>query len=395
MQRTIRLKLHPSDIQAVALEGTTKLFTGAYNLGIDIAWQTGITNHIKLHYAAFRSIRDAFPDLVCDLACEARKKAAETARSAKGYEKAGHKVSKPNSKRCPPRFNHHTLKVDWGEKTVRMSTVSGRQMIAFSLPEYVKKFIHGKVTTTDLILKKSGWWLNVSVKLDAPICEPTSGAIGIDLGIVHPAVSDRAQFFGKRAWVAVDRRLFELRRKLEAAGTKSARKHLRKLSGRQRRFRLDCDHVVSKQIVATVEPGGSIVIENLTGIRKPKKRKGALHQKKKLNKRMHNWSFAQLSSFIRYKAEDRGCTVVLVSPEHTSQTCSRCGFISQNNRPSRSVFSCGQCGYRLNADLNAAKNILAKYRAAIGIPSGGGLPVNQPIVSKPLVLGTSCLTAMS
>ncbi|PZR95782.1 MAG: hypothetical protein DLM69_11480 [Candidatus Chloroheliales bacterium] len=81
----------------------------------------------------------------------------------------------------------------------------------------------------------------------------------------------------------------------------------------------------------------------------------------------------------------------MIDPRHTSQTCSRCAFQHRNNRTSQSVFHCKQCGYQLNADLNASYNIRAKYiLASGGTSAAGGLPVNQPIVSVPVrALGTS------
>ena len=82
-------------------------------------------------------------------------------------------------------------------------------------------------------------------------------------------------------------------------------------------------------------------------------------------RRLHSWSFAQLYSFLEYKAEARGIEVVKVDPRHTSQTCSRCGYQHRSNRRSQSLFLCRQCGYQLNADYNAAKNIREKYIASL------------------------------
>ena len=135
-------------------------------------------------------------------------------------------------------------------------------------------------------------------------------------------------------------------------------------------------HVLSKQIVAAAKPGSTIVLENLKDIRKRMKAKRRTPTKR----RMHSWPFASLTMKIAYKAEERGCTVVAVDPRHTSQRCSCCGHTARNNRRSQSIFMCRQCGYQLNADLNGARNIAAKYRAGEGISPAGGLR-NQPIVS--------------
>jgi IS605 OrfB family transposase len=180
-------------------------------------------------------------------------------------------------------------------------------------------------------------------------------------------------------WKAIEGRLFYLKRQLQRKGSKSAKRHLRKVRGKQARFRRDCDHVLSKQIVRSASPGATIVLENLTDIRKRSK----IRKQTKTSRRVHSWSFAQIKSFVAYKAEGRGCTVAGVDPRHTSQTCSCCGHVARNNRRSRGRFVCRVCGFELHADLNAARNIAAKYHASEGRSLAGGLPVNQPIVSVP------------
>jgi len=146
--------------------------------------------------------------------------------------------------------------------------------------------------------------------------------------------------------------------------------------------RKDADHVLSKQIVQSASPGATIVLENLKDIRKRTKQSKKSTKQRRAKRRMHSWPFASLKTKIEYKAEERGCTVVAVDPRHTSQLCSCCGHTARTNRRSQSAFKCRQCGYHLNANLNAARNIAAKYRAGGGISLTGGLR-NQPIVSDP------------
>jgi putative transposase len=74
---------------------------------------------------------------------------------------------------------------------------------------------------------------------------------------------------------------------------------------------------------------------------------------------MYSWAFRQLVDFVEYKAERAGVLVVFVDPRGTSKTCSRCGHSSRSNRPDQSHFRCVSCGYQMNADLNAARNIAA------------------------------------
>ena len=52
--------------------------------------------------------------------------------------------------------------------------------------------------------------------------------------------------------------------------------------------------------------------------------------------------------------------VIAVDPRHTSQMCSACGHIDRESRLDQATFRCTACGFELNADHNAAKNILTR-----------------------------------
>jgi len=73
--------------------------------------------------------------------------------------------------------------------------------------------------------------------------------------------------------------------------------------------------------------------------------------------------------------------VVAVDPRNTSQKCSKCDFVDRHNRKSQSRFVCQDCGYELNADLNASKNIRLKYLAQSGKSSLSAPPVNRRIAA--------------
>jgi putative transposase len=384
MQRTIRIRLEPSLAQAVALTKTSRQFTAAFNHVCRHGWQQRLTNSVKLHHETYYGTRKLLPLLPTNLLIQARVKATEAIKSALALcrkvarKENGQNVGMPQSTVCPPRYNARTYTVDWQSRTVRLALVGGRQTIHFAVPDYSAKYVGYLTDTADLIERDGCWWLHVVVTIPAPDIAQTDQVVGVDLGLAHPAVTSQNRFLGKKAWKAIEGRLFHLKRALAKKGTKSAKRHLRKVRHRQRRFRRDCDHVLSKQIVQSVEPGSTIVLENLKHIRRRMKAK----RRSSTKRRMHAWSFAQLKGFIGYKAEEQGCMVVTVDPRHTSQRCSCCGHTARNNRRSQGDFWCRQCHMRLNADLNAARNIAAKYHAGGGRSPDGGLSVMQPIVSS-------------
>ncbi|HLQ27632.1 MAG TPA: transposase [Ktedonobacteraceae bacterium] len=92
-------------------------------------------------------------------------------------------------------------------------------------------------------------------------------------------------------------------------------------------------------------------LEDLTGIRE---RVTVRHENRY---ERHSWAFYQLRIYIAYKAAWAGVPVRFVDPRNTSKTCSACGHCEKANRQSQSSFKCKQCGFCLNADINAAINI--------------------------------------
>ncbi len=90
-------------------------------------------------------------------------------------------------------------------------------------------------------------------------------------------------------------------------------------------------------------------------------------QKAGLNREILASGWGGLERKLAYKAGG----LVKVDPAYTSQACSRCGNTHKSNRPSQAVFKCGSCGFSLNADHNAAINILARA----GLPH---VPVHGP-----------------
>src|SRR5215213_227533 len=243
MQRTIRLKLTPSLAQAEALTETSRLFTAAFNRFVVLGWEAGVSNATKLHYLAYYPVRSELPTLNSNLINTARAKAAEAIKSAFALKKLERVVSMPVSAACSPRYNVHTYKVDWESQTVRMSLVGDRQTIRFAIPDYNAAYAGYPTDTADLLFRNGVWWLHVVVTVPAPDVVPTDQVVGVDLGLAQPAVTSNNRFLGKRAWKAIEGRLFHLKRKLQQKGTRSAKRHLKRLRRKQTRFRRNCDHV--------------------------------------------------------------------------------------------------------------------------------------------------------
>jgi putative transposase len=155
---------------------------------------------------------------------------------------------------------------------------------------------------------------------------------------------------------------------LQRVGTRSAKRRLKQMSGRERRYMKDVNHRITKTLVRkAVQSRKALALEALTGIRE------SVTVRREQRYERHSWAFYQLRLFLTYKAACAGVEVRLVDPAYSSQTCSRCGYCSAANRHSQASFRCQQCGFFCNADINAASNIALAARQAANSNSGTSL----------------------
>jgi putative transposase len=81
-------------------------------------------------------------------------------------------------------------------------------------------------------------------------------------------------------------------------------------------------------------------------------------QKTGLNRGILKSGWGLLVTRLEQKAPGR---VEKVKAAYTSQTCNACKHVAHESRKSQATFACVACGYRANADVNAAMNIAAGH----------------------------------
>ncbi len=84
-----------------------------------------------------------------------------------------------------------------------------------------------------------------------------------------------------------------------------------------------------------------------------------------LNKSILDQGWAEFRRQLEYKQLWRGGKVIAISPQNTSRRCSSCGYIAAENRKTQAGFKCISCHFASNADVNAARNILAAGHAVL------------------------------
>ncbi len=368
MKLTLQLQLLPDETQANALRGIVERFNEAATWLAGVAFAKQCANKVALQKHAYYELRERF-GLPADTAIRC------LAQVVEAYKR---------DKTVAPAFRPHaavpfSMRKNLGFKgpdRVSIQTLTGRVVVPYLMGAYQRErfgFAHGQA---DLVLRRDGTWL-LLVTVDVPDGTrlPVSDFIGVDLGVVNLATTSDGETHSGEQIEMCRTRYAKRRQRLQRAAhvaqmdgkrPKNMRRALQRTAMREARFRRDVNHGISKTLVAVAtgtERG--IALEDLTHIRSRTQFRPPQRAK------MSGWGFAQLRSFVEYKAQLAGIPVVLVDPRNTSKGCSQCGHIAQANRPSQARFSCKQCGYTTNADFNAACNI--KYRAPVNAPQVAGL----------------------
>jgi IS605 OrfB family transposase len=208
----------------------------------------------------------------------------------------------------------------------------------------------------DLFCRDGKWFLYATFdSSEATLQQPVNGFVGVDMGIVNIATSSDGRRAAGARLNRYRKRQQRLRARLQAKKTSSARGLLKKRRRKEARFAADVNHQISKRIVAEAQrTARGIAVEQLGGIR------ARVRLRKPQRAAVHSWAFAQLGSYLAYKAKQAGVAFVAVDPAYTSQKCHACGWVDQRNRRSQAAFECGRCGFVGHADHNAAINIATR-----------------------------------
>jgi len=361
MKQTLLVKLAPTPEQSAALLRTIEAFNAACNDIAGVAFEQRTADKIKLQSLVYYDIRQRF-GLSAQMCIRAIAKVAEA-------------YKRDREKR--PSFRAHGA-MTYDERILSfpridrasLLTLDGRIEVPFRFGAYQAARLDRVRGQADLLYRNGTFFLACTVDAPEPAPNEPGEFLGVDLGIITIAATSDGELLNessgpKHAHLNIVRaRYSRMRTKLQKKGTKSAKRLLRKRSGRERRFARDVNHCISKAICSTAkDTGRGIALENLQGIRS----RGTV--RKRQRRVLHSWAFFQLRAFIAYKAALAGVWVVLVDPAYTSRTCSRCGHCERANRKSQSKFVCQHpvCGYACHADLNAAVNI--RSRAAVIPPN--------------------------
>lgn len=230
--------------------------------------------------------------------------------------------------------------------------------------------------------KKGKWYLTINFSFEPKKEENLNinKILGVDLGIVNTAtmqiydsIEQNWDWLNYKECMISGQELIHFRQKIEARkrqmqiaskcvgngrighGKNTRMKPVYDIGDKESRFKDTFNHKVSKYIVdmAVKNNCGTIQMEDLSEF-----------SEKQHERFLKSWTYSDLQTKVKYKAEEKGIIVNLVLPNYTSTRCNNCGHIDSLNRDckkNQAKFECVKCGHgsngKVNADINAARNI--------------------------------------
>ena len=372
MKLVAALKLLPSPEQAACLTATLARCNEACSWLAGRGFETRTFRQYDLHKMAYAEIRECF-GLTAQAAVRSIAKVADAF-------KVNREVAPTFRADAAQPYDDRIIRFVRDGSAVSLWTIEGRIMIPVVMGEHQRRLMAFRKGEVDLCFVRGKWMLAATCDIPETDAFQAEDWLGVDLGIVSLATDSDG---GVHSGAEVERRRQRHQKRrsgLQRRGTRAARRRLRKLSGKQRRYQTHTNHCVSKALVRDAErTGRGIALERLKGIRE---RVTARSGDQRV--RLGNWGFGQLGSFVAYKAKRVGVPLVFVDPRNTSRQCAACGCIDKRNRPNQAAFKCIGCGHEAHADLNAARNIRQRGRAGQGA-------VMTPEVLAPRKVGQSRL----
>jgi len=322
-------------------------FREMINYCIERAIKSRITSYYRLRkvvYDDFKRRWSNYATHYCHSACRI------TTSILRSWRKRGRE---PKARKLFMRLDHWLFRF-YGDK-VRITTAPRKFLwIDLIVGEYQARFVDAwrreELKVGEITVNSE--YVVVPFRKRVDLEDPQDWiALDVNEANISATSTDGGQFVVDLSEVKrVHHTYFEIRRKIQRKlhdKPKLLCKLLAKYSKREQNRIRDLLHKASKLII-NIARGKGVVMENLNGIRK------RINYGRKLNRRLHSWSFRKLQFYIHYKANLNRQPVEYVNPAYTSRTCPRCG-----GRIDSSDRRCVKCN--LDRDIAASINILNRF----------------------------------
>lgn len=284
MKLIAQVQLLPTSEQADALRRTLERANAACDAISEQAWNTHTFRQFDLHHLCYYTIKDTF-NLSAQMTVRCIAKVADAYKLHRAVKR---------SFRSHGSIAYDDKLLTWGMNTQRISiwTVDGRlKDVPFVAGKRQLAMLAARRGETDLVYRCGKFYLLAVCDIAEPTLEEVDRVLGVDLGIVNLAADSDGETHSRASIERVRQRYQGRRDRLQAVGTKNAKRRLKQLSDRQHRFQTNTNHTIAKQLVAKAKRTAcGIALEELTQIRQ--RVKASSRQQRS---RHSNWAFGQRS----------------------------------------------------------------------------------------------------
>lgn len=367
LTKTIKLRLYVNSEQAAMFKQMSEQYRQACNFVSQYIFDNDFElNSTKLNKVLYSEVRYKF-SLKSQLAQSTFRTATARYKTVQTQLTQKHKtlewLIKPVLFRRPQCDLVRDRDYSFVENSSLLSinTLDKRAKVRFA-GDFWTEYLDGSwsLGTAKLLNLKGIWYLHIPVTktVEEFSKEKVAHVVGIDRGLRFISVTydeqSKTEFIRGKQILRKRHKFLEIRRQLQSKGTKSAKRALKRLSGRENRWMSDVNHCISKTLVEKYGSNTLFVFEDLAGI---SFKESNLNRGSKSNNDLRSWAFYQLEQFLVYKAHAICSEVLKVSARYTSQRCPKCGNINKANRRHNIHEYICQCGYRSNDDRIGAMNI--------------------------------------
>src|SRR5262245_14492370 len=254
---SIKTKLVVTAEAAKELKSTMEEFNRACNIISELSFQQDLRRKYDIHHSAYHLIRNE-TNLPSQHVINA------IAKVSAAYVREPDKLHqfKPHSS---VRYDARTMVLGQDCYTTSLTVcpkgrITGQLQMSAKMR---KQLCEGALGSAELVSRKGLFYLHLSITIPAPESAEPSGSLGVDLGVHRIAVTSDQKFHSAKQIRHKKACFKRTRRSLQTNGSKSAKRALVRVSGRERRFVADTNHCVSKQIIADAKANNQrIVLED-------------------------------------------------------------------------------------------------------------------------------------
>ena len=204
--------------------------------------------------------------------------------------------------------------------------------------------------------------ISAIVEYDKAPLRSSNSSLGLDFGMVSMFTTSDGEQHGLTSFAKLkiwDEELIALTKELQEKGIKfkSNARYVQLQNRIKSYFKNEICRILNKLAKKNV---GVFVVEQLD------------FRASGLSRSMNRLIGRTYRSFVKAKLarleEQYGIQVVGVNPAYTSQECSRCHYVSKDNRKTQKDFVCRHCHLHCNADVNAGRVIVQRRSLSPAFP---------------------------